>query len=78
VATTLVPVIIPFTVLVMAPTNNTLESLAVASEGEVVKRVALEEGGLEGLLKRWRGLNYTRSVIMGCGAICVALATVWY
>ncbi|KAI9669611.1 MAG: hypothetical protein M1831_007307 [Alyxoria varia] len=56
---------IPFTLMVMMPTNNKLS--AMAKKGEAREEVNEQE--YTALLQKWKTLNLVRSVIVGAGTV---------
>ena len=72
-ATLLLPSIVPFTLLVIAPTNNALEA-----KNEELASASLEskaEGeNVHALMDKWATLNLARAGIVAIGALCTVLA----
>ncbi|KAF1353902.1 hypothetical protein BDV97DRAFT_279548, partial [Delphinella strobiligena] len=81
VAAVLVPSIVPYTLLVMKPTNDKLnekaESLATTSlEDAAAEAGVAKEETAHGLLDKWITLNLGRSLLPLIGTICAAWASV--
>lgn len=66
-ATILVPVIVPYTLGIMKPTNDRLH--ARADKYRVVSWDVKEDEELEDLLTKWTALNTTRSLFPLMGAV---------
>lgn len=77
--------IAPFTILVIAPTNDRLFAREEAAKvggagsqegGEKVKAIQAREGGVgsEALLRRWMWLNFARAALPAVGAVAAWMA----
>lgn len=70
------PSIIPFTLVVMMPTNDALETIVAAEEeegGKSSEAARTEQVGR--LMRKWSVLNYFRAVVVGAGALLGGVAT---
>lgn len=65
--------VIPFTLLIMVPTNNELLRLQAASEAEPL--VLFQISGAKELVVRWTRLHLTRSLFPLAGAVLGTLGT---
>ncbi|KAI4611624.1 uncharacterized protein J4E87_010474 [Alternaria ethzedia] len=80
-ATLLLPSIVPFTILVLGPTNNKLmakkDELANASlRDKHVEQFAKEGETVKELMDKWASLNLARALLVGVGAVCAVAAGV--
>jgi hypothetical protein len=78
-ATIIFPSIVPYTLLVMLPTNDALvektQSLAGSSLDDKSVEVGVQSGEtVNALLDRWATLNLVRAAITGVGAVCAIWA----
>ncbi|KAF1843169.1 uncharacterized protein K460DRAFT_368084 [Cucurbitaria berberidis CBS 394.84] len=78
-ATILLPSIVPFTLVFIAPTNNKLlakkDQLASASLDDKAIEAGVAQGEtVNALLDRWAMLNLARAALVGAGALCAVLA----
>ncbi|KAL6158161.1 hypothetical protein ACJQWK_07386 [Exserohilum turcicum] len=78
-STILLPSIVPFTLLVIAPTNAKLmakkDELASASlEDQGIEANAAEGETVHELMDWWATLNMARTLLVGVGAVCTVLA----
>jgi len=80
-ATLLLPSIVPFTLLVLGPTNDKLmakkDELANASlRDKHVEQFAKEGETVKELMDKWASLNLARALLVGVGAVCAVAAGV--
>jgi hypothetical protein len=80
-ATVLLPSIVPFTLLVIGPTNDKLmakkDELATASlRDKNVEAFAAEGETVHELMDKWATLNMARALLVGAGALCTVFAAV--
>jgi hypothetical protein len=80
-ATLLLPSIVPFTLLVLGPTNDKLmakkDELATASlSNKNVEAFAAEGETVHELMDKWATLNLARALLVGVGALCTVASAV--
>lgn len=80
-ATILLPSIVPFTLLAMAPTNDKLlgkkDELATASlSNKNVEAFAAEGETVHELMDKWASLNMARAMLVAVGAVCTVASAV--
>jgi hypothetical protein len=78
-ASILLPCIVPFTVLFIAPVNDKLTAKMHDMESASLEDKAIEKGVAEGetthaLIDKWATLNVARAVFIAAGALCAAVA----
>ncbi|XP_014553810.1 hypothetical protein COCVIDRAFT_106625 [Bipolaris victoriae FI3] len=78
-STILLPSIVPFTLLVIAPTNAKLMAKKDKLESASLEDKAVEANVAQGetvheLMDRWATLNMARTLLVGVGAVCTVLA----
>jgi len=80
-ATILLPSIVPFTLLVLGPTNNKLiakkdEFAAAHAKGKAIKANTADGETVHELMDKWATLNMARAVLVAAGALCTVIAAV--
>lgn len=72
-----VPLIIPYTLLVMEPGVNRelIRMGTLAEKGTELHRIKLKEHEIQATLASWKGMNYVRATVVGVGALISGLAT---
>ncbi|EDU39623.1 DUF1772-domain-containing protein [Pyrenophora tritici-repentis] len=80
-ATILLPSIVPFTLLVLGPTNNKLiakkdEFAAAHAKGKAIKANTADGETVHELMDKWATLNAARAVLVAAGALCTVIAAV--
>jgi hypothetical protein len=78
-ASILLPCIVPFTVLFIAPINDKLIAKMHDMESASLEDMAIEKGVAEAetthaLIDKWATLNVARAVFIAAGALCAAVA----
>jgi hypothetical protein len=78
-ATIVLPCIVPFTLVFIAPLNDRLTQKMHEMEGASLEDLAVEKGVQEGetthaLIDKWATLNVVRAVFIAIGAVCAAVA----
>ncbi|RMZ73869.1 Noranthrone monooxygenase [Pyrenophora seminiperda CCB06] len=76
-ATICVPTIIPYTILYMEPkVNRKLLMLGgMVEKGAKASDLGVSKAEVQGLLIRWKGMNFVRAGLVGLGAVLAAVAT---
>lgn len=80
-ATILLPSIVPFTLLVIGPTNNKLiakkdEFAAAHAKGKAIKANTVDGETVHELMDKWATLNMARALLVAAGALCAVIAAV--
>jgi hypothetical protein len=78
-ASILLPCIVPFTFLFIAPVNDKLTAKMHEMDSASLEDTAIEKGVAEGetthaLIDKWATLNVARAVFIAAGALCAAIA----
>lgn len=61
-AALVIPTIVPYTLLAMQPTNDSIAARA-AKAGDI------SDAQLKALVVKWSGMNYTRALLVSIGAL---------